>query len=148
MEDRQLLAIVVVVSFVIGGGISILFSGPSDSIPVNTSELIELESYISARGDFDYIDVFTWGEDSGSEWFSFHAHITTSEQRYLIIDPTYDATDRENDKNYIWRISLWICVDGNLTEYRFMVINDIFYSNIMFGEVEITIYIDDTTGIW
>ena len=124
MEENQLIAIVIVVIIIGAVGAYILIT-PSD-IDYQTQQSEIVDNYVIAEGEFDFIDLYTWGEFEGSDYFRFHAHIVDEGTKYAIDKPRYDNDDSTTNGR-IFRISLWIDKNGTFTEHRFMVIKDITY---------------------
>jgi len=141
MRKRELIAVIMIIVIIGAVGAYILISMPSGADNYQTQSVEIIDSYVMAEGEFDFIDLYTWGETSGSDHFRFHAHIIDEGIKYEINAPRYDSTDSSRN-GQIFRISLWIDKNGTFTEHRFMVIMDITY-DLEFRGVGIQILITE-----
>jgi len=135
MEQNQFYAIIVVVCMVGGSGVLILLAPMPEGItPIIQTDI---QSYIIVSGEFNFVDVYTWGSNSGSEYFDHQSHVVMDGIKYEIYRPRQDG----NDYDELYRMSIWIQIDGNLTEHRFIVVEDITF-NVEFRGLQIEILIN------
>jgi len=144
MEENQAIAIVVLIVVVGGAGVLLLISPSDTTYQSDYTEILESACYIIAEGTFDFIDVYTIDTLDGSYCLDFQTHVTISDMKYNLPNPSTDYGDQNYaDYDYVYRIELWICIDGNLTTVWFPVSSEIVYE-VTFLDIDFTIYINES----
>ena len=144
MDKGEIVVPVLVIITVILGVVSaFIIVMPIGELPTTeTNTVSQNDSYIIAKGEFDFIDVYTIDTGGGFYTIELQAHIIVSEIKYKIPRPSTDYPDRNyaNPYNEVYRIALWICVDENITDYWFPMSSNILYE-VTFRNIDFQIMI-------
>lgn len=135
MEDKQLLALGIVLCVIGGASAAWIMLPPSDTDNYQTQQLEITDSYVMAEGDFECVDVFFQPTTEGIRVDSLWAHITVDGKKYT----QYDKYNYEWNRRIYLKFLIHYENNTISDPYEISIATDYVY-DFYVDEVLITVY--------